>query len=250
MRKTKKQMSWLRRHRRTLLIVTALCIVASLAMAMTVYVTFYWQIGNTTPSITLYSPTDNSEVNTENITFYWNSSDPDYNEVLTHIWYLDVVDTFSSPYLRAVSLGNVSNYTGLDIDDGEYFWRVYVSDDGGEDNITSTWNFTVRTNDTNQFPTIADGTVTPSNGTILTNFNYTVNITDLDNETPVFVYVRIDGTNHTMTESNSSDNNLSGGKAYYYNTTLGAGSITTASWLAISSVLLQQVSVSGLMSAV
>jgi len=214
---------WLLRHKRTLSILFGLLLIGGLVVASTVYVSFYWQIGNTTPSISLWSPSDDSEVNTENITFMWNSSDPDIDEVLTHIWYLDVVDTFSSPHLQAVALGNVSNYTGLDIDDGEWFWRVYVSDDGGEHNITSTWNFTVRTNDTNQFPTLSNGTVTPSNGTILTDFNYTVNVTDLDNETPVYIYVQIDGVNHSMTPLNSSDTNLSDGKDYYYNTTLGTG---------------------------
>ena len=93
----KTERSWLRRHKRTLFIVFLLVVLASAVVAYTVSVPFVWQIGNSTPSITLVSPGDDTEVNTENITFQWNSSDPDYNEVLTHVWYLDVVDTFSSP---------------------------------------------------------------------------------------------------------------------------------------------------------
>ena len=62
--------------------------------------------------------------------------------------------------------------------------------------------------------------VEPSYGTILTNFNFSVTYSDIENDSPLFIYVNINGINYSMNETDKNDLIFSDGKKYYYSTTL------------------------------
>jgi len=73
----------------------------------------------------------------------------------------------------------------------------------------------------NQRPVLNDaGNVTPTTGTILDNFNFTVMYTDVDNEPAGIAQVVIDGNSYTMIASGST---YSTGVVYYYETNLTQG---------------------------
>lgn len=69
-------------------------------------------------------------------------------------------------------------------------------------------------------PKLMQYIVEPSYGDIFTNFNYSVIYSDIENDSPLFVYVNIDGLNYTMNETDKNDLIFSDGKEYYYSTTL------------------------------
>jgi PKD repeat protein len=71
-------------------------------------------------------------------------------------------------------------------------------------------------------PMLTDGNIDSLSGNVTKKFRYTVNYTDVDNNTPE-MYVSIDGTNYTMNEVNESDRNYSDGKEYYYEKGLTRG---------------------------
>jgi len=75
----------------------------------------------------------------------------------------------------------------------------------------------------NHAPVLTNGVVLPSMGTVSTQFVYSVNYTDADNDVPVIMNVTIDGVEHTMT---TQDNIYSDGSIFTYNTTLPEGTHT------------------------
>ncbi len=75
-------------------------------------------------------------------------------------------------------------------------------------------------------PELENGTMDPSSGDRTTMFNFTVDYIDENNNTPMFVYVNIDGTNHTMMQVDGMDTNYTNGAEFYYETKLGGGTHT------------------------
>ncbi len=73
-------------------------------------------------------------------------------------------------------------------------------------------------------PELSNGTVNPLFGDQLTQFNFTVLYRDLDNNSPSFVSVRINGTSFTMQKQNSSDFDYTDGCIYRYSSKLKPGS--------------------------
>lgn len=217
--------------KRTIAVIIALVIIGGMALGSNVDVVTYWLVGNLPPSIVLLSPADDSQIATNTTTFTWNSSDKYPFRTLTNIFYIDIVDTFSSSLLREVSVGENETYTPDPLFDGNWYWRVSVND-GSETNVSETWNVTIKTNASNSLPSLSNPLVSPISGNIATNFVYTVTFTDADNTTPVFIYVRIDGVNHSMSESDVGDINVSDGKNYTYTTTLSEGNSHNYSFIA------------------
>jgi len=75
----------------------------------------------------------------------------------------------------------------------------------------------------NDIPELHNGSMDPSSGDMETMFNFTVEYWDADNDTPLFVYVNIDGSNHTMDKVDSGDGDYTDGCEYYYETLLSGG---------------------------
>ncbi|MCK5560609.1 MAG: putative Ig domain-containing protein, partial [Thermoplasmata archaeon] len=68
---------------------------------------------------------------------------------------------------------------------------------------------------TNLAPKLWAGDVTPASGNTSTWFNFTVTVSDLENEAPKYVKVRVNGTSHKMLELDPGDTNYKDGKDYY-----------------------------------
>jgi hypothetical protein len=203
-------------------VVFIILFIIGLGIASNIDIITEWYMGNVEPSLTLLFPLDDAEIDTNTTEFNWTSSDAN-NDPITHVWYIDIIDTFTSPYLRAINVSSAQNYTPNPLDDGDWYWRVEASD-GQEYNVSETRHLVVKTNVTNNFPNLTDPEVNPLTGHQATVFVYTVNFTDADNDTPSYIYVVIDGTNYTMNEVDSGDINTTDGKQYTYNTTLSFGS--------------------------
>nr|MDO8112623.1 PQQ-binding-like beta-propeller repeat protein [Candidatus Sigynarchaeota archaeon] len=73
-------------------------------------------------------------------------------------------------------------------------------------------------------PSLACGSVTPANGTSQTTFTFQVTYTDVDNNTPSYVNVSIDGTLFTMGKQNPSDTTYIDGCIYACSKILAVGS--------------------------
>lgn len=78
----------------------------------------------------------------------------------------------------------------------------------------------------NYLPELEFAKVTPVFGNITTQFNFTTEFIDKDNDKPLFVNICIDGINYSMDESNITDVIISDGKSYWYSTKLKAGNHT------------------------
>ena len=104
---------------------------------------------------------------------------------------------------------------------GQLYWRVCPTYDPFNDSWYDYFTFTLVINDF--APELLNGTVIPSTGDQFTNFNFTVNYQDQDNNPPQFVNVTINGTSYSMSKVNISDNNYTDGCVYQYLTLLVPG---------------------------
>jgi hypothetical protein len=75
-------------------------------------------------------------------------------------------------------------------------------------------------------PELNNGTVDPGSGDKTTWFNFTVDYLDANGNDPKWVYVNIDGTNHTMAQINDTDSDFTDGAEFYYETQLSGGTHT------------------------
>jgi hypothetical protein len=75
-------------------------------------------------------------------------------------------------------------------------------------------------------PTLISPLITPISGNIDALFNLTIDYLDIDNNPPTYITVSIDGTNHSMFESEVNDKEFFNKKGYWYSTNLPAGEHT------------------------
>nr|MDO8114546.1 hypothetical protein [Candidatus Sigynarchaeota archaeon] len=75
-------------------------------------------------------------------------------------------------------------------------------------------------------PVLSSGTVTPSSGSDMDLFTFSVLYTDVDNDPPTSITVIINGTAHGIAKQNASDVNYADGCIYQYPTYLATGSYT------------------------
>ncbi|NVM03136.1 MAG: tetratricopeptide repeat protein [Candidatus Helarchaeota archaeon] len=75
----------------------------------------------------------------------------------------------------------------------------------------------------NSAPTLSSGSVVPATGDQMTQFNFSVTYTDLDNNPPQYINVLINGTPHSMEKQNLLDTNYTDGCVYQYLTFLQPG---------------------------
>ena len=207
--------------RRWLYLVIAIILISFLVVAVTTNLVVKWYVPEGEPTIVLTYPANHQTINNNTSYFTWTSNDPE-GDPLTHVYYIDLMNTFNSPYKRAIDVGALTNYTPAVFMDGDWYWRVEVTD-GSNINISSTWHVVFKNDSTNNFPSLSNGDCLPINGTTATTFVYTVNFTDPDNDTADYVRVYIDGATYNMTESDITDVNTTDGKQYSYSSTLGAG---------------------------
>jgi hypothetical protein len=210
--------------------IISLILFGLIGIALNYNILIQWTIPGNTPSIALVHPNNHETINTNTTYFLWNSTDLD-NDTLVHVWYADITNTFVSPSARTVSMGHVHpilnnvsvNYTTAPaFEDGKWYWRVEVTDNTTL-NVSNTWDFSIKTNALNNFPSLSAPQVTPIVGDTTTNFIYDVIYTDADNNMPSYIRVLIDGVPFAMTELTPLDVNAVDGKSYAYTTTLAAG---------------------------
>jgi len=72
-------------------------------------------------------------------------------------------------------------------------------------------------------PELRNGSMDPSSGNTTTVFNFTVEYWDANDDAPVYVYVNIDGVNHSMSKVDPGDTDYTDGCEYYYETHLSGG---------------------------
>ncbi len=181
------------------------------------------EIPNNPPTINIISPPTNTTIFANTTTFTWSSNDTETSsEALEHLWTMDILPTISSIFIDTNNTGNTTNYTCTPQLDGTYYWRVEVTD-GVHVNVSDIYTITFNSHPLNHIPSLTNYNVTPTNGNDNTVFNYTLTYTDLDNESPTTLKVIIDSQEHTLLPSNTSDNNYTDGKEYYYTTTLTIG---------------------------
>jgi len=97
---------------------------------------------------------------------------------------------------------------------GTYAFSLTVSD-AELDSLPDTVNITVK--QSNEAPTLSNGTVSPVSGYTATNFTYSVNYTDADNDPPASITVSIDGgMPQGMTVKAGEDGNYVNGETYQY----------------------------------
>jgi len=202
-------------------LIISVFLIAFLVVAVTTNIFVKWYIPEGAPTIELTHPANHQIIYNNTTYFTWNSSDPD-GDTLTHVYYADLHNTFNSPFLRAINVGSNTNYTPSPFMDGDWYWRVEVSD-GDNVEVSETRHVVIKNNSLNNFPSLSNGDVSPVNGTTNTIFTYTVTFTDIDNDSADYVRVYIDGNPYNMTEANVSDTNTSDGKIYVYSTKLGTG---------------------------
>lgn len=209
-----------KRKRRIVLFTIALILTSLVVYGAYVYVVTTWIVTYGPPQVQLFHPEDDA-VLTENTTWFnWTGSGG--SGTLEYVWYADTDPTFTSPNRRVVDLGTTDNYTADPFVDGDWYWRVEVTD--GEDiNVSETWHFKVQTVPDNYFPYLENASVSPIDGTTGTTFHYNITFYDLDNDTAEYVNVSIDGTQYMMSEVDASDINTTNGKNYTYTTTLSVG---------------------------
>lgn len=211
-----------RKRRKIIVIIIVVTIIVSIVGAVTYFNVFItWIIGGKEPSVWLDSPPDDSIETTNPIEFEWHSKDGD-GDPLEHVWYCDVSPSFISPFRIIVDVGANTSYNHT-LDDGDWYWKVSVTDNDDGINTSEVWHLTVGENASNHFPSLSGGTVTPGSGYTNTTYFYNVTFTDEDNNTASFVRVYINGTVFTMDEADPLDVNTTDGKLYTYNTTMPIG---------------------------
>ncbi|MBI4739442.1 S8 family serine peptidase [Candidatus Woesearchaeota archaeon] len=104
--------------------------------------------------------------------------------------------------------GNFTNYE---------FFAIFEMDYGS--NSSPKFNVTIF----NNVPTLTMGAVSPGSGNNSTLFNFTVNYTDADNETPLFVNVTVLANTFSLAAADSADVDVVDGKIFFVNRTIRKG---------------------------
>jgi len=115
-----------------------------------------------------------------------------------------------------------NSYNATDPDNDPLTWGLTTNATWLNLGITTTsnWNYIYGT------PS-STGSVTPSSGTISTNFTYSVFYSDPDGDAPIYMIVSIDGIGHQMTKVSGDYLN---GALYQYQTTLSSGNHSYHFW--------------------
>lgn len=215
--KKERKKKWIRRIKVLSVVLLLLTITGYAAYTI---VTVTWIVPSATPSVTLLHPADDESFAVNTTYFNWTGAGGYHS--LWYVWYADTNDTFTSPNLRVVDVNTTENYTAEPFLDGDWYWRVEVTDNITQ-NVSETWHFIIQTNASNHFPYLTSPQVSPTSGYVYTTFYYNVTFNDPDNDTASMINVSINGTQFTMTETDPSDTNTTNGKNYTYSTTMPIG---------------------------
>jgi hypothetical protein len=223
-RKRKGETANKKRKSRTLKILVVIIFIVFLAIAANFDVMVKWFITSPALSVNLTHPADDEILNVSTDVFNWVSAGGFAGAATTryHVWYLDNQNTFNTPLKRVIYRSTNLNYIPPAIDDGDWYWRVEVTDNHTVA-VSTTRHIEIRTDPNNTFPLLVGPTVFPAVADNSTNFTYKVVFVDADNDTSSYVRVYIDGVLHAMTENDTTDINTTDGKIYQYSTLLSVG---------------------------
>ena len=212
----------IKRYIKIFTIVFIVIFIISIGAYYVVNITTTWIVVIEDIDITLNHAPNGSTIDTNTTYFNWTGTGGDPEVNLTYYWYADINQSFTSPLRRAISLGEIHNYTCDPLPDGTWYWRVEGTD-GTRYNVSETYVLHVITNMSNNFPFLSNATVVPTIGQTSTTFTYYVNFTDPDNDTASYVNVSIDDVQYSMSEDDAGDINTTDGKLYTYSTLLSRG---------------------------
>ena len=138
------------------------------------------------------------------------------------VWFL-VVDGNGTEIVNETHAGNGWDEARSVVmtSDGKYIMAGSYGDTDRDE--TQMWLLKLEGPPPNVAPVLVNGDHDPKNGNTYTWYNFTVTYMDANNDTPAFVYVNIDGTNHSMNKVDGSDVDYIVGVEYHYRTRLGAG---------------------------
>jgi len=120
--------------------------------------------------IMLTSPSNSSITNNASL-FTWSYSD---TSSTNYSLLIDDNSDFSSPEKNISDIEDLSYTLPSELNDGVYYWKVQVYDDGVFDSETSAWQFTLDT----ITPNVTNLQVQPSQINVSQNVNITVNVMD------------------------------------------------------------------------
>jgi hypothetical protein len=110
-------------------------------------------------------------------------------------------------------LDNMTSYsTGLNFGVDTSYFNSYQNLNSSVDDFSLKFTHPPNTNN----PELTQGKVVPTEGSQLTQLNFTVVYTDLDDNPPLYIYTVINGTSYPMVEQNPADTIYSDGKLYQY----------------------------------
>jgi len=176
------------------------------------------------PTITLVSPTNGATSFNGLTWFNWTASGA-FAGGTTYTWQLSNTTTFTSVLMQVTGIPAPAGMTSRQINvaqpNGAYYWRVRPVNGIFNGNWTAYFLLNLLYN--NYSPQLKFPGVNPPTGNQFTTFNFTVQYSDADNNTPAYVRVTINGTAYSMVKANPGNNNYLVGCLFKYMTTLPIG---------------------------
>ncbi len=176
---------------------------------------------STAGSVHLLKPFNNSLIISGNTNFNWTSFEIPSVTVNYTLQISNTTDFTGIIYEQRdiIEISNTTNLTAyIDFSSMIYYWRVRPTFGPFKGNWSDYFIFNLTYNE--NLPSLISGVVDPISGDQWTQFNFTVNYIDVDNNYPYFINVTINGTSFTMIKQNPSDINYTNGCIYQYLTTL------------------------------
>ena len=169
--------------------------------------------------IALINPLNYSNFFTGAINFTWFSLDAPFGSVNYTMQISNASDFSESGVLLEIENIEerpvISNLTLLiDFPTNQYYWRVRATYDVFHGNWSNIFTFNLTLN--HYKPYFISGSVDPNIGDYLTEFNFTVEYFDNDNNSPSFINVSINGTSYMMDKVYPLDMNFVDGCIYHY----------------------------------
>jgi hypothetical protein len=171
--------------------------------------------------IALISPISYSDIFSNVLEFSWYSLDAGFGNVNFTLQVSNSSD-FSYIIFQSLDIAETpvtTNFSApLPITQGQYFWRVRFTYGNYNGSWSNYFSFTLFIND--YAPNLVLDECTPTNGTRLTIFKFTVIYYDVDNNGPSFIRIILNGTSYNMEKSNPSDIDYTDGCVYQFLTCL------------------------------
>nr|MDO8108819.1 hypothetical protein [Candidatus Sigynarchaeota archaeon] len=167
--------------------------------------------------ILLTNPANGSTFLNGLVDFAWTSIAPRFGPI-TYTWQLSNRSDFATIVKSVSGIAETPTTTQMSTaiagPNGIYYWRVRAVYNVFAGNWTVANALYVIVND--NAPALTMGSVSPGTGNQFTTFTFSVNYTDVDNNSPVNISVYINGTMHAMAKQNPADMNYADGCIFQY----------------------------------